>query len=55
MDHAQYISHNLAALKQILLASTSEEDGKNLIQDILKSLRTEIGMDVAFIAEFCEG
>ena len=55
MDHVQYISHNLAALKQILLASTSEEDGKNLIQDILKSLRTEIGMDVAFIAEFSEG
>lgn len=55
MDHAQYISHHLAALKQILLASSSEEDGKNLVQEILKSLRTEIGMDVAFIAEFCEG
>jgi EAL domain-containing protein (putative c-di-GMP-specific phosphodiesterase class I) len=55
MDHTQYLSHNLTALKQILLASTSEADGENLIREILKSLRTEIGMDVAFIAEFSEG
>lgn len=55
MNHAQYISHNLTALKQILLASPSEENAKSLIQDILKSLRTQIGMDLAFIAEFYEG
>lgn len=55
MNHQEYIAHNLSALRQILLASPSEDVAKSLIQDILKSLRTEIGMDVAFIAEFHEG